>query len=72
MSLYSRAGVSLLEAHKHKILSEERPQQQSLADSCLIGDEPFGGSCPIEDEPLELRDMCLYCDSRVEASLLRT
>ena len=68
---YSRAGVSLPEMHKHKVLSEGSPQLRSWTYSCSIGDELFGGSCPIEDEPLELRDMYLYCDSRVGAFLLR-
>ena len=30
---------------------EESTQLQSWIESCLIGDEPFGGSCQIEDEP---------------------
>ena len=60
---YFRAGLFLLIALKHKVSSEESPQLQSLTDSCSIWDELSGGSCPTEDEPLDLRDRCLYCDS---------
>jgi len=37
-----------------------------------LGISLMGGSCPIEDESLELRDRFLHHDSRVGASLLRT
>ena len=71
----ANVGVIVLERgfpsrrHKHKILSGD-PSVAELVGSCSIGNEYSGGNCPIEDEALKPKDRCLYCDSRVRASLL--
>jgi len=67
----SFSSGALLGTHKHKISSEGSPQLWSWADSCSIRDGLFERSFPIEDEFLEPRDGCSYCDSQVGASLLR-
>ena len=61
----SQVRVSLLGTHKHKISSEGSLRCEAGQAVAQLGMSLLGGSCPSKDEPLELRDKCLYYDSQL-------